>query len=78
VSARIGRPVALNTVSARWSRSGPRLALSGLRIGEGEDRLDIGRAELQINVYAGFLPNVAFTELRLRDLNLELTRNDEE
>lgn len=74
LTQRVGRPVALEQVDARWSRSGPLLQVTGLRIGEGEDALDIGRAELQIHAYAGFLPSVPLTTLRVRGLDLELTR----
>lgn len=74
LTQRVGRPVALEQVDARWSRSGPLLQVTGLRIGEGEDALDIGRAELQIHAYAGFLPGLPLTTLRVRGLDLELTR----
>jgi uncharacterized protein (TIGR02099 family) len=74
---RIGRPVALDAVNARWSRNGPRLAVSGLRIGAGEDLLELGRADLQINAYAGFLPGVPLMELRLRGPELELRRGSD-
>lgn len=71
---RLGQPVAIDAVAARWSRRGPVLAVDGLRVGEGEERLELGEAELQINAYAGFLPGVPMTELHLRAPALELTR----
>ena len=75
LSERIGRPVALDTVNARWSRRGPLLGVTNLRIGQGEDVLEIGQAQLQINAYAGFLPNVPLTVVRVRGPELVLERN---
>jgi uncharacterized protein (TIGR02099 family) len=72
---RLGQPVAIQAVDARWSRRGPLLEVRGLRIGDGAERLELGEAELQINAYAGFLPGVPMTELHLRAPALELTRD---
>jgi uncharacterized protein (TIGR02099 family) len=77
LSERIGRPVALQAVDAQWSRRGPLLRVRGLRVGQGSDVLDAGNAELQINAYAGFLPGVALTDLRIRGLQLELQRGSD-
>lgn len=74
LAQRIGRPVALETVDARWTRRGPLLSVQGLRLGEGSDVIDIDRAELQVNAYSGLLPGMALTELRVRGVALELTR----
>jgi uncharacterized protein (TIGR02099 family) len=74
---RIGRPVALDSVEAHWTRRGPLLGVTNLRIGQGEDVLEIGEAELQVNAYAGFLPNVPLTIVRVRGPDLVLDRNAE-
>jgi uncharacterized protein (TIGR02099 family) len=75
LSERIGRPVALDAVSARWSRRGPLLGVTNLRVGQGEDVLEIGQAELQVNAYAGFLPGVPLAVVRVRGPELVLERN---
>jgi uncharacterized protein (TIGR02099 family) len=74
LSERIGRPVSIDAVDARWSRRGPLLRVTGLRIGAAGDLLEIGRAELQVNAYAGFLPGVPLTVVKVRGPTLELTR----
>lgn len=75
LSSRIGQPVALDAVTARWSRSGPLLTVDGLRIGGGDDAFEVARADLLVHIYAGILPNVPLTELRLRGLDLRLVRD---
>ena len=77
LSERIGEPVAFDAASARWTRRGPRFTLDGLRIGEGERVLDIGRAELLVAVYSGLLPGEPLTELRVRDLSLSLEQGED-
>ena len=77
LGAQIGAPVELAAVEANWNRAGPLLTLSGLRIGSTPEVLDIGSAQLQINVYAGLWPGIALTELRLHGPELELQRQDD-
>ena len=72
---RIGQPVSLDAVQARWSRAGPLLTVDGLRLGEGTDAFSVAHADLLINIYAGFLPGVPLTELQLRGLDLQLSRD---
>lgn len=74
LAARAGRPVALSGLRASWTRQGPRFDLDGLRIGAGSERLDIGRAELQLDVYAGLFPGTPLTSLQLTGLELDLVR----
>jgi len=50
LSERVGQPVTFTHARAEWTRRGPRFTLDGLRIGEGERLLDIGRAELLVAV----------------------------
>ncbi|MBB5208559.1 YhdP family protein [Chiayiivirga flava] len=75
LSERIGQPVTLDAVTARWSRSGPLLTVDGLRLGSGDDAFEVAHADLLIRIYAGVLPNVPLTELRLRGLDLRLARD---
>jgi uncharacterized protein (TIGR02099 family) len=74
LSERLGRRVAIEAVQARWNRRGPLLRVQGLQLGEGAEAIDIGRAELQVNAYSGLLPGMPLTELRVRGVDLELTR----
>ena len=75
LSGRIGGPVSLAAVDARWNRAGPEFSLSGLRIGTAPDALDIDRAQLQVNVYSGLWPGIPFTALRLHGPELDLRRD---
>ena len=75
LSERAGRPVAFDAVETEWTRRGPVLQLDGLRVGEGRDAFAVGDAEMLVSLYAGLLPGHAFSELRLRDLDLTLQRS---
>jgi uncharacterized protein (TIGR02099 family) len=77
LSQRAGRPVAFDRVETQWTRRGPLLRLDGLRIGEGAQAFNIGDAEMLVSLYAGVLPGQAFSELRLRGLDLTLERADD-
>lgn len=74
LSDRAGRPVVFDRVETQWTRRGPLLKLDGLRIGEGDKAFTVGDAEMLVSVYAGLLPGRAFSELRLRGLDLTLER----
>lgn len=76
LSERAGRTVAFDHLDTQWTRRGPLLRLSNLRIGDARNPLQIGNAEIQIAQYAGLLPGRSFTELRLRGLDLTLQRDD--
>ncbi|RYZ74543.1 MAG: TIGR02099 family protein [Lysobacteraceae bacterium] len=77
LSARAGRPVVFDHVDTEWTRRGPLLRLDGLRLGEGDNAVRIGEAEVLVSMYAGLLPGRSFTELRLRGLSLALQRADD-
>jgi uncharacterized protein (TIGR02099 family) len=75
---RIGQPVSISGVSARWSRRGPVLDLRDLRIGGTDaavDGLNIGSARVRVNVYTGLLPGQPLLSLRADGLKLELARS---
>ncbi len=74
---RAGRPVSFDHLETAWTRRGPLLRLDGLRIGEGDQAIPIGAAEVLVAQYAGLLPGRSFTELRLRGLELALERGDD-
>lgn len=74
LSERSGQPVAFRFGAAEWTRRGPVFTLDGLSVGAGEGALDIGRAELLLDVYAGLLPGRPLTELRLRGAVVKLQR----
>ncbi|HLS84352.1 MAG TPA: YhdP family protein [Arenimonas sp.] len=74
---RIGQPVSFDSARAQWTRRGPRLSLDGLRIGAGDQALDIGRAELLVAVYSGLLPGAPLTELKVRELDLVLEQGED-
>ena len=74
LAERAGRPVAFDRLDAEWTRRGPLLRFDGLRVGDGDDAVRIGAAEMLVSQYAGLLPGRSFTELRLRGLQLTLER----
>ena len=74
---RAGRPVAFDRVETEWTRRGPLLRLDNLRIGEGNRAIRIGDTEMLVSMYAGLLPGRAFSELRLRGLDLTVERADD-
>jgi uncharacterized protein (TIGR02099 family) len=77
LTERVGQPVTFTHARAEWTRRGPRFTLDGLRIGEGERLLDIGRAELLVAVYSGLLPGAPLTELKVRELSLALEQGED-
>ena len=77
LSARAGRPISFDAVATEWTRRGPLLQLQGLRVGEGAEAFTIGDAEMLVSIYAGLLPGVPLSELRLRGLELVLERGDD-
>jgi len=77
LSERAGRPVTFDRVETDWTRRGPLLRLDNLRIGAGDQAFTVGDTEMLVSVYAGLLPGHAFSELRLRGLDLTLERADD-
>ncbi len=74
LSERVGEPVSFSRARGEWARRGPRFVLEDLYIGEGANRLAIGRAQLQIAAFSGWLPGRPLTELKIRDLSLTLVQ----
>ncbi|MCD9028099.1 TIGR02099 family protein [Luteimonas sp. BDR2-5] len=77
LSARADMPVHFDALQTEWSRRGPLLRVTGLRIGDPATALPLGTAEIQIAQYSGLLPGRSLTELRLHGLDLTLRRDDD-
>src|SRR5690606_7399534 len=77
LSDKAGRPVAFERLQTQWTRRGPLLRLDGLHIGEGEQGVRVGQAEVLVSLYAGLFPGRSFPELRLRGPALALQRADD-
>ncbi|MDE2408346.1 MAG: TIGR02099 family protein [Xanthomonadaceae bacterium] len=77
LSERANRPVAFDHLQTEWTRRGPLLRVTNLRVGDPTQPLRIGNAEIQIAQFSGLLPGHSFTELRLRGLDLTLQRGDD-
>src|SRR5690606_7267148 len=52
LSDKAGRPVAFERLQTQWTRRGPLLRLDGLHIGEGEQGVRVGQAEVLVSLYA--------------------------
>jgi len=72
LAARVDRPVAFDSAEAHWTRYGPLFTLHNLRIGRGNQLLEVDNAQLLVAMYSGWLPGHPLTELRLRGLALTL------
>lgn len=75
LSERVGQPLQFSAAHAEWTRRGPRFILSDLRVGGDGAALEIGGADLLVSVYSGLLPGSPLTELKVRDLSLELVQD---
>ena len=71
----VGQPVDFDRSQTEWSRRGPRVRLTGLRVGRGAAQVEIAQAELLVSVYSGLFPNHPLTELKVRNLHLRLVQN---
>lgn len=74
LAKRVRQPVAFDAVETDWTRRGPVLALENLRIGRGAGAFAVGDAEMLVSMYSGLLPGGAFSELRVRNLDLTVER----
>ncbi|MEO7916843.1 MAG: hypothetical protein ABIR16_04305, partial [Dokdonella sp.] len=80
LSERLQRPVTIGSVSSRWLRGGPQLALNNVVIGAATTSgtpLQLERAALALNLFAPFQRNGAWNEFRLGGLELSLVRGDD-
>ena len=75
LSSRAQRTVRFDGIDTEWTRRGPLLRLDNLRVGDGDEAVRIGNAEILVAQYAGLLPGRSLTELRVRGLNLTLQRD---
>ncbi len=76
LSERLQRPVRFDSISGEWRATGPRFALSGLRIGEaeGDAELNIERAELSLDFYAFLHRGRSWHELSIVAPEIDIQR----
>lgn len=74
---RLDQPVAIEAVRGEWQPSGPLLAVTGLRVGRGDDSLALSSASLKLDFGAWFKPTVNWLELRIADVDAELRRESD-
>jgi uncharacterized protein (TIGR02099 family) len=77
LSERVGEPVSFSRARGEWTRRGPRFVLDDLHVGQGTNPLAVGRAQLQVAFFSGWLPGHPLTELKIRDLALTLVQHDD-
>jgi uncharacterized protein YhdP len=77
LSERVGEPVSFSRARGEWTRRGPRFVFEGLHVGKGAKQLAIGRAQLQIAAFTGWLPGHPLTELKVRELALTLVQHED-
>ena len=77
LSQRLHRPVTFETMSGRWTPSGPRFLMRGVSIGEsgpGKTPLRIPQAELELDFGGWLLPSRHLLNLHAQGLELDLRR----
>lgn len=77
LSSRLGSPVRIESTEPGWSRRGPVVALHGVRFGEGDSALRIGRAAWAVDFAGLVLPGRVFNEFRVQGLDVTLSRQDD-
>jgi uncharacterized protein (TIGR02099 family) len=78
LSEQIGQPVDYSRSQTEWTHRGPRVRLTGLKVGKGAAMVEIAQAELLVSVYSGLLPNHPLTELKVRNLHLSMVQQTDE
>ncbi|MEO8003223.1 MAG: YhdP family protein [Arenimonas sp.] len=77
LTQRIGEPVSFSKATGQWTRRGPVFTLEDLHVGEGDQTLKVGHANLLIAIYSGLLPGEPLTELKINQLSLQLVQADD-
>lgn len=77
LSQRIGEPVDFSKAKGEWTRRGPVFTLDDLQVGEGDQTLKVGHADLLVAIYSGLLPGEPLTELKINQLSLQLVQTDD-
>ena len=77
LTQRIGEPVSFSKAKGQWSRRGPVFTLEDLHVGEGDQTLKVGHADLLIAIYSGMLPGEPLTELKINQLSLQLVQTED-
>lgn len=78
LSQRIGEPVNFSKAKGGWTRRGPVFTLDDLRVGEGDQTLKVGHADLLVAIYSGLLPGEPLTELKINQLSLQLVQTEDQ
>ncbi len=77
LSQRIGEPVNFSKAKGEWTRRGPVFTLDDLHVGEGDQTLKVGHADLLVAIYSGLLPGEPLTELKINQLSLQLVQTED-
>jgi uncharacterized protein (TIGR02099 family) len=77
LSERVGEPVSFSHARGEWTRRGPRFVFDDLHVGKGANVLAVGRAQLQVAAFTGWLPGHPLTELKIRELSLALEQHED-
>ena len=77
LSERIGESVNFSSAQGQWTRRGPVFTLRDLHVGEGDQTLKVGHANLLIAIYSGLLPGEPLTELKINQLSLQLIQTED-
>lgn len=77
LTQRIGESVSFSKAKGEWTRRGPVFTLDDLHVGEGDQTLKVGRADLLIAIYSGLLPGEPLTELKVNQLSLQLIQTQD-
>ena len=77
LSAQAGSPLDFDSLQSSWTRTGPVINVTRLRVGEGAQRIELGDAQVILAMYSGWLPKRSFSQVRLTGLKLHLYRHDD-
>ena len=78
MAEKLGRPVTIERIEARWPRLSPQITLIGLEVGRPDERLlDVDRARLEFKMYNLVRPGRNSFELVVLGLNMLLVQDDQ-
>lgn len=81
LSRELDRPVAVGSLTAEWSTTGPLIRLENVAFldpANGRPRLQLGRAEVALNMLAWLSPGMRLTDFRLANTHLTLERTQDD
>lgn len=77
LSEELDRPVAVGSLTAEWSGTGPLIRLEDVEFPDpdgGRSPTELGRAEVALNLLAWMSPRMRFTDFRLANIHVTLER----